>query len=61
MAYRKKTYRRRSKPSMFKVAHKNMLKGALVLGVATAFGFTQGQQLINSAVSSVRGMMGGQS
>ena len=60
MAYRKKTYRRHSKPKMFKVAHKNMLKGALVLGTLTAFGFTQGQELINNAVSSIKGMVGGQ-
>lgn len=54
--------RRRSyKKPMIKVAHKNMLKGALVLGTLTAFGFTQGQELINSAVSTIKGMVGGQS
>ncbi len=56
MARRRRSY----KKPMLKVAHKNMLKGALVLGVATAFGFTQGQELISNAVNSVKGMVGGQ-
>jgi hypothetical protein len=46
---------------MIKVAHKNMLKGALLFGTITAMGFTQGQELINNAVNSVKGMVGGQS
>ncbi len=60
MAYSRKRRKRSYKKPMLKVAHKNMLKGALVLGVATAFGFTQGQEIINNAVNSVKGMVGGQ-
>ena len=54
--------RRRSyKRPMIKVAQKNMLKGALVFGTVFALGFTQGQELINNAVSTIKGMVGGQS
>jgi hypothetical protein len=54
--------RRRSyKRPMIKVAHKNMLKGALLFGTIFAMGFTQGQELINNAVNSVKGIVGGQS
>lgn len=61
MAYSKRRRRRSYKKPMLKVAHKNMLKGALVFGTIFAMGFTQGQELINNAVSSVKGMVGGQS
>lgn len=61
MARRYKKARRRStKKPMLKVAHKNMLKGALVFGAISAFGYTQGQELINNAINSLKGIAGGQ-